>query len=226
MKKPAVDYRAFRFSRINEPRFSHIWLLASWLVYFAFYFLTENLIPPEKCHVIHGPLDDLIPFNEGFAIFYCFWYLFLVGTLCYFFFYDVESFKKLQLYIIITQVVAMLAYIFYPSIQLLRPAVMPRDNFLCRVMAFIYAFDTPTGVCPSLHAAYSFGIGSAWLKYKGASRLWKALAVFFVVMICLATVFVKQHSTMDVLMAIPVGVLAEILVYRLPARRTRNEKRA
>lgn len=213
LPRPAVDYRGFRLSRLNEPRFAHIRLLGGWIVYFLLYFLTENLIPPERCHVIHSALDDLIPFNEYFAIFYCFWYALLVGSLLYFFLYDVDSFKRLQIFIIVTQLVAMLAYILYPSVQLLRPAVMPRDNFLCRVMAFIYAFDTPTGVCPSLHVAYSLGIASVWCRYKGAPRAWKAFVIVCVVLISISTAFVKQHSVVDIAAALPVGLLAEYWVY-------------
>lgn len=47
------------------------------------YFLTENLILPEHCHVIHGFLDDVIPFHEVFVIFYVSWYLFVAGSLIY-----------------------------------------------------------------------------------------------------------------------------------------------
>ena len=46
MKKPVVDYREFRFSRLNTPQFSHMKLaIFGWLFYFTFYFLTETLIP-------------------------------------------------------------------------------------------------------------------------------------------------------------------------------------
>lgn len=217
MKKPMVDYREFRFSRLNEPRFSHIKLLSGWIVYFVLYFLTENLIPVEKCHVIHCALDDLIPFNEYFALFYCFWYVLLFISLLYFFLYDIPSFKQLQIFIMVTQAVAMAVYIIYPSVQLLRPEVMPRDNLFCRIMAFIYDFDTPTGVCPSLHVAYSMGIASVWCKYKPASRGWKAFVVFSTIMISISITFVKQHSAIDILTAIPVGLLAEFFVYGLPS---------
>ena len=213
VRKPVVDYREFRFSRLNEPRFSHIRLLGGWIVYFIFYFLTENLIPLEACHVIHSHLDDFIPFNEFFAIFYCFWYVLLVASLLWFFLYDIDSFKRLQIFIIITQVVAMICYIIYPSVQDLRPETFPRDNFLTHVMAFIYAFDTPSGVCPSLHVAYSMGIASVWLKYKPAPKAWKVFVVFSVVMISISTAFVKQHSVIDIVAAVPVGLLAEYLVY-------------
>ena len=213
MKKPTVDYSGFRLSRLNEPRFSHIKLLAGWVGYFTLYLLTENLIPAERCHPIHCALDDWIPFNEFFVIFYVSWYLLVAISLLYFFFYDVPSFKKLQTYIIITQAVAMAVYILYPSRQDLRPEVFLRDNVLTRVMAFLYFIDTSTGVCPSLHVAYSIGILSVFWKYRGSSRLWKTVLMIWIVMICIAVCFVKQHSVLDIVAAFPVCLLAELLLY-------------
>ena len=213
MKKPVVDYRQFRLSKINEPQFAHLKLLLGWVVYFLFYFLTENFIPVESCHVIHSALDDLIPFNEFFFIPYCFWYLLIVISLGYFALYDVENFRNLQTFIIITQVVAMTVYILYPSVQNLRPTEFARDNFFTWLAGIIYTLDTPTGVCPSLHVAYSLGIGSCWLKEKSASKLWKGFVVFSVILISLSTAVVKQHSVIDIAAALPVGLLAEILVF-------------
>lgn len=213
MKKPVVDYRQFRLSKLNDPQFAHLKLLLGWVVYFLFYFLTENFIPVENCHVIHSALDDRIPFNEFFFIPYCFWYLLIVISLGYFALYDVENFRNLQTFIIITQVVAMTVYILYPSVQNLRPTEFARDNFFTWLAGIIYTFDTPTGVCPSLHVAYSLGIGSCWLKEKSASKLWKGFVVFSVILISLSTAVVKQHSVVDIAAALPVGLLAEILVF-------------
>lgn len=215
MKKPTVNYREFRFSKLNTPEFSHLKLLLGWVVYFALYFLTENLIPIEKCHVIHSPLDDIIPFCEGFLIPYVFWYLLIVFSLLYFALYNVDSFKKLQTYIMVTQAVAMIIYIVYPSCQNLRPAEFPRDNFLTDCIGFLYAFDTNTGVLPSLHCAYSIGIASVWLKEKNVSWIWKGFIVIAVILICLSTMFIKQHSALDFFAAIPVCILAEILVFKV-----------
>ena len=213
MKKPVVDYREFRLSRLNEPRFRHLRLLGGWIFYFAMYFVTENLIPASRCHVVHCALDDAIPFCEGFAILYCYWYLLLVASLLWMLLYDVRGFKRLQVYIIITQVAAMTVYVLWPSVQNLRPDHFERDNALTRLMAFIYSFDTPTGVCPSLHVAYSMGIASVWCRTKGVSPVWKAGAVLSAVMISISTAFVKQHSAVDIAAAIPVGLLAEYLVF-------------
>lgn len=213
MKKPVVDYREFRLSRLNEPRFAHLKLLGGWLVYFALYFLTENLIPASRCHVIHCALDDIIPFWEGFVPVYCYWYVWIAASLGWFMLYDIRSFKRLQIYIMITQAVAMLLYILFPSVQLLRPESFARDNALTRLMAFIYAFDTPTGVCPSLHVAYSMGIASVWCHSKGLGWRGKAFMVLSAVAVSVSTAFVKQHSAVDIFAALPVGLLAEYMVF-------------
>ena len=213
MKKKPFDYSGFTLRRLNEPRFSHIKLLGGWIFYFSMYFITENLIPPEKCHPIHCALDDLIPFHEFFLFFYVFWYLLVFGALAYTLFYDPPKFRKLQTFIIITQVIAMTCYVVYPSRQDLRPAVFERENILTALMAFIYSFDTSTGVCPSLHVGYSLGILSVALKDPELGKGWKALLGFVVLMICLAVCFVKQHSALDVLWALPMCLVAECLVY-------------
>lgn len=213
MKKPVVDYRQFRLNKLNDPQFSHLKLLGGWIVYFALYFITENLIPAEKCYPVHMWLDDVIPFCEYFLIPYVFWYLLIVFSLGYFLLYDVESFKKLQIFIMITQGVAMLCYILFPTRQDLRPAEFERENFLTHCVGILYAFDTNTGVCPSLHCAYSIGIASVWLKEKAAHWAWKAFVLVAVILICLSTMFIKQHSAVDFFAALPVCLLAEILLY-------------
>lgn len=215
MKKPVVDYRRLRFSNLNSPQFSHLKLLLGWVGYFILYFLTENLIPAENCHVIHCALDDVIPFCEWFLLPYVFWYALIVFSLGYFLLYDVDSFKKLQTYIIITQVIAMIVYIVYPNCQNLRPAEFSRDNFLTDCIGFLYSFDTNTGVCPSLHCAYSIGIASVWFKSKDTSWIWKAFVLVAVILICLSTMFIKQHSAVDFFAALPVCLIAEILVFKV-----------
>ena len=165
MKKKPVDYSGFSLRRLNEPRFSHMKLLLGWVFYFVMYFVTENLIPAERCHPIHCALDDLIPFNEFFVIFYVGWYLLVFGTLAYTLFFDVENFKRVQTYIIITQVIAMACYVLYPSRQDLRPEVFERSNILTALMAFIYSFDTSTGVCPSCMS------GIRWVFCRLPSRI-------------------------------------------------------
>ena len=93
--KPVVDYRNLRFNNITQPQYRHVLLLLSWVFYFSMYFLTERLIPAERCAAVHCFWDDLIPFCEVFIVPYVFWYFLVAGSLLYFLLYDVKSFKTL-----------------------------------------------------------------------------------------------------------------------------------
>jgi len=138
MKAPAIDYRKLRLNNINTPQYRHLLLLLGWVGYLTMYVLTENLIPVEKCVPVHCGLDDLIPFCEWFIIPYVSWYFLIVGSLLYFLLYSVDSFRNMQTYIIITQIIAMAVYVLFPNRQDLRPEVFPRDNLLPKLIGFIY----------------------------------------------------------------------------------------
>lgn len=213
MKRSMVDYRKFHLSKLKNPEFSHLLYLLGWVGYFSLYFLTENLIPAEKCFPVHSVLDDYIPFCEYFVIPYVFWYLLIVVSLLYFALYNTDSFKRLQTFIIVTQVIAMAVYIIFPNRQDLRPEEFARDNIFTNMVGFLYSFDTSTNVCPSLHVAYSIGIASVWLKERDVSKYFKAFIVICVILICLSTAFIKQHSVLDAFAAIPVCIVAEYITY-------------
>lgn len=213
MRKPVVDYKTFRLSKIREPQFKHLLFLLGWIGYFALYFLTENLIPYEKCYPVHSVLDDMIPFCEYFVIPYVGWYLLIVGSLIYFALYNPDNFKNMMKFIIVTQVVAMAIYILFPNRQDLRPEVFARDNIFTDIVGLLYRFDTSTNVCPSLHVAYSIGIASTWLKEKSASKWCKTFIVTFCFLVCISVAFVKQHSVVDIFVALPVCLLAEWIAF-------------
>ena len=220
MKRPTVDYRDFRLHKLRDPEYSHLLLLLGWVVYFCLYFLTEKLIPAERCFVVHTALDDRIPFCEYFLIPYVFWYLLIAFSLGYFLLYNVSSFRDLQTYFIIAQLTANAIYILLPTRQDLRPLFFPRENFLTDCVRLLYTIDTNTGVCPSLHVALSFGLVSVWTKEKGIRTGWKVFVVLSAALICLSTMFVKQHSVLDFFAACPVSLLAEYIVYHRKERKT------
>ena len=213
MRKPVVDYRSFRLSKINTPQFSHLKYLLGWVGYFVLYLLTENLIPRENCYVVHSVVDDLIPFCEVFVIPYVFWYALVAGSLLWFALYNVDGFKKLSTYIIITQIIAMTVYIIFPNCQNLRPDVFARDNIFTKLVGLIYTVDTSTNVCPSLHVGYSPGILSVWLREKTASKAVKIFVAVTVLLVCMSVTFIKQHSFVDVIAAIPMCLIAEYIVF-------------
>ena len=175
--------------------------------------MTENLIPYEKCYPVHSVLDDMIPFCEYFVIPYVGWYLLIVGSLIYFALYNPDNFKNMMKFIIVTQVVAMAIYILFPNRLDLRPEVFVRDNIFTDIVRLLYTFDTSTNVCPSLHVAYSIGIASTWLKEKSASKWCKTFITIFCFLVCISVAFVKQHSVVDIFVALPVCLLAECIAF-------------
>ena len=215
MKTPAIDYRKVRLNNLNTPEFAHLKLLLGWVGYITLYFLTENLIPADRCRTVHCWLDDVVPFCEWFIIPYVGWYALVFLSLGYFFFYDTEDFSDLSKYIIVTQVVAMACYIIFPTRQDLRPEEFANENVLTAICAFLYSFDTNTGVCPSLHVVGSVAV---WLTSCRVSRFqtsgWKFAFGVAAILICLSTMFLKQHSVLDVLAAIPICFVAYTFSFR------------
>ncbi len=220
MKKriPQVDYRKFRLHKLGDPEFSHLKLLLGWVVYFILFFLTEQLIPAEKCHPVHCAMDDWIPFCEFFVVPYVLWYGYIVLTLLHMLLYNIELFRRLSKYIIITQMTAIVIYIFLPSRQDLRPLDFPRENACTQLISLLYAVDTNTGVCPSMHVAISIALASAWIKENGTGTAWRVCLVAFAVLVCLSTVFIKQHSVLDALAALPICLFAEWFCYHRKAK--------
>jgi len=119
-----------------------------------------------------------------------------------------------MIFIIITQVTAMLIYIFFPNCQDMRPEEFTRDNIFTQSVGFLYSVDTNTNVFPSLHVAYSLAIASVWCKEKDASLLWKIFVVVAVILICLSTAFIKQHSVLDGFASLFMCLVIEIFLYR------------
>ncbi len=213
MRTPVVDYRKLRLSNITSPQYKHLLLLLGWVWYLAMYFITENLILQEKCHVVHSIVDDMIPFNESFVIFYVSWYVFLAGTLLYFLLYDIKSFVRAQKLIVGMQIVAMATYVFWPSVQYLRPEYFERNNIFTFILGIIYMADTPTGVCPSLHVGYTLAALSAWICRKETALLKKILITIWSFLICISVCFVKQHSFTDVWAAAVMYLFLELFFY-------------
>ena len=57
------------------------------------------------------------------------------------------------------------------------------------------------------------GIVSTWFKFKGSTPAWKVIMSVWFILISLSTLFIKQHSAIDVMAALPLGLFAEFLIY-------------
>lgn len=214
-----VDYRKLRPNNLTSPEFKHLLLLLFWPIFGMLFYAAENLIPRDYYDPIWCPLDDAIPFCEWFMIPYMFWFVFLVGMHVYLLFFDIRAFRRFMYYIILTYGVTIVVYLIYPNCQELRPTVFPRDNFLTRFIAGFYDFDTNTNVCPSLHAVGSMAVAfAAWDTPRFQKIGWKIAFTVTALLIAFSTVFVKQHSILDVFWALLLCAVVYVVVYIVPDR--------
>lgn len=213
-RKPEVDYRRFRLNRLDTPEFCHLKWLFFWPVEGLLFGYLERFRQVESYYAMHCPLDDLIPFHEIALIPYLFWFVILVGMQVYLAFYDTKAFCRMLKYITITYSAALVAYFLFPTCQELRPETFARNNVLTRFIAWFYQFDTNTNVCPSIHvmgavATMLGGWDCKTLQKPG----WKIAFFVSMALISLSTLFMKQHSVVDVAAALVVCVIACPICY-------------
>ncbi len=197
MNRPAPDYGQLKLSNLNSPQFRHVMLLLYWPVY-GLVFLYFERIRTCTYHPIESILDSFIPFIPQFIIPYFFWFVYLIGGLIYFFFKDVDAFKRCMWFIIITYSVTSLIYFIYPTCQNLRPA-LEETGIFHTVVGGLYVFDTNTNVCPSIHVLGSMAICFSFFKSDTVKdKVFLFLNLISCLLISFSTVFLKQHSIIDV----------------------------
>ena len=217
MKLPLIDYRQFRLSRLNTPQFRHLKLLLFWPIFSLVFCYLENYRPTVYYAPMRCALDHWIPFCKWFVIPYAFWFLFVGGMLLYTLFYNIPAFRRMMKFIILTYSFALLTYWLFPNCQHLRP-VLSGNDVLTRLVSMLYRSDTNTNVCPSIHVIGSFAVYFAARDSRMLSKPPIRLTVFILtVLISISTVFLKQHSVLDVLAGLLVCAAAYPMIYPLPA---------
>ncbi len=217
-----TDYRRLRPNNLTSPEFRHLLLLLHWPVFGAIFYAAERLVP-RTFHPVWCPLDDLIPFCELFMVPYLFWFVFLIGMHVYLGLTDIPAFRQFMQFIIFGYGITLAVYLIYPTCQELRPSQFPRDNLLTRMVADFYEFDTNTNVCPSLHCVGSMAVVFASWHTEGLrGGLWRPVITLTGLLISFSTVFVKQHSIIDVFCALALCAAGYALVYvYVPQRQAR-----
>ena len=220
-----VDYRKLRLHNLTSPEFSHLLLLLFWPI-FGIVFASLECFRTTGYHVVYSTLDDMIPFCEFFVIPYFFWFVYLVGMYVYSIFFDVETFRNYTYFVIITYTVTILIYLIYPTSQELRPVVFERDNLFTDIMKNFYDFDTNTNVCPSIHVIGAVAVScAAWNSKLFSTTGWRIAFSIATLLITLSTVFLKQHSVVDIPPALLICAVAYPLVYNKKFRAFLRKKR-
>ncbi|MBP3359672.1 MAG: phosphatidic acid phosphatase [Clostridia bacterium] len=212
--KKAANYKDFKFCKLNTDEFRHLKLLLYWPLFGLMFLFAERIYKAPEYYSVYCFLDDAVPFCEFFLIPYLFWFVYLVGALFYTLLTDTSAFRKMMWFIIITYTISIIIYLLFPTCQQLRPESFMRDNVFTRFLMYFYKFDTNTNVCPSIHV---IGSASAMLALLGTDKFStlsrKTAVIITALLICASTVFLKQHSVIDIIAAVPVCIIGYILCY-------------
>lgn len=179
----------------------------------------EVILVPQ--YFIHTALDDRIPFVKELVVPYLLWFPYIAYGLLYTGIHSKTDFYKLFVFLAGGMSVAYIAYMLFPNAQDLRPVIAQNDPFSAMVK-FIYATDTPTNVCPSVHVINSIAVNAALQHSEdfASKKNRKLTSHVLTILICLSTVFIKQHSIADMGWGIAVAAPFYILLYVVPDRKT------
>lgn len=198
-----------------------IWYVSYVFIYLPWFFTMEKLITFDhpNLHVMHSAIDDLIPFCEYFIIPYCIWF-FYIATSCVFMFFkgtDAE-YKRFAWSLIIGMSLCMVICMIYPNCVTMRPASLEHNNALTRMISLLWSTDTSTNVFPSIHVYNSIAIHIALSKCEALNnhRVARAASLITCILICMSTVFLKQHSVIDVVGACALMAVMYYFLY-IPA---------
>ncbi|BCJ96708.1 hypothetical protein acsn021_42770 [Anaerocolumna cellulosilytica] len=210
-------------------KYKHGWILSYFFIYLAWFFALEKSVTTDY-HPVYIWLDDYIPFNEWFVIPYYLWFFYIFATIAFFFFTSKEEFYKVTGFLFIGMTICLIIYTVWPNGQNLRPelSTLGRDNIFIRILKNLYATDTSTNVCPSIHVFNSIGAHIAIHKSPSLKKYKWLQAGSFVLMIsiCLSTMFLKQHSAVDAIAAIVLSAVMYFLIYVLAGNKAKASNKS
>ncbi len=191
------------------------------LLYLPFYMLWFTHLEKTVTsgyYVIETGLDNLIPFCEYFIIPYLLWFVYILAVGIYFFLTNRCDFLRFCIFLFAGMSISLLVCTIWPNGLQLRPELgnVSNANIFLRTVARIYAIDTPTNVCPSIHVLNSVGaVVAIWhsqsLKDK---KFIKYSSLVLTVLIVLSTMFLKQHSVVDVSAGLLLSYGMYLLAYK------------
>lgn len=205
----------------------HMWVALYALIYLPWFFWLESRAN-EPYHIIYTPIDDKIPFIEYFIVPYFLWFVYIAAVFLYLFFKSKREFYKYTIFLFTGMTLFLIISTIWPNGHLLRPTEFERDNIFIHLVRFLYQADTSTNIFPSIHVFNSVGAHMAVLNNQELrENPWIRHGSFILmVSIILSTVFLRQHSILDSIAGILLGLVMDQLVYHVDYEALRMRSRA
>ncbi len=196
-------------------KYRHSFVLLYALIYMPWFIWLESRAN-QPYHVIYTRLDDRIPFVEYFIIPYLLWFVYVAAVFIYLFFQNKKGFYRYCAFLFSGMTLFLLISTIYPNGHLLRPTTFERHNIFTLAVWILYQVDTATNIFPSIHVFNSIAAHRAVANDEklGKNSFIRWSSFVLMASIILSTMFLKQHSCLDVISAILLGILMDQLVYR------------
>lgn len=218
-----------KFTAFFKKKYAHAVMLIYFFIYLP-WFGWLNVFTPQRAAAteMYMKLDDLIPFCELFVIPYFLWFAYIAVGYVFLFFNNRSDFLRMCSFLYIGMTVCLIIYTLFPNGQNLRVDydTLGRSNFLIDAIKMLQAGDTPFNVFPSIHCLNSIGMNIAIAKNEWCKKhQWTIItATILTTLICLSTVFVKQHSIIDVFGALVLSVPLYLISYKVPWKKLLKSK--
>ncbi|MBP1759448.1 MAG: phosphatidic acid phosphatase [Firmicutes bacterium] len=200
------------FRKIKDDK--ALWQVYIYMVLIIIFLVVDNInLAGDK---IQSKIDDMIPFVPIFIIPYFAWFIFIVATGIILYKKSKLDLRKTYLSVNLCMLIGLVVFFLFPNYQTLRPEVYADDVF-SQWVRLIQIGDSPSNVCPSLHVAISISLYTG-LTHSACFEKRKDIHFFTLILtnlIILSTVFIKQHSVIDVAFGILLGVVVHIFVYKI-----------
>lgn len=167
---------------------------------------------------IYCKLDDIIPFCKYFVIAYISWFVFYAGSMIYFAVKTKKEFINTCKQMIVGLIISWIIFIFYQNQITFRPEdILQVNDIFTWLISIIYKSGNTVCACPSLHCYISGVLCCSWVRYTKLKRptITKILIILLTILIWLSTVFIKQHSIIDVFGALIILIISYIVTYKI-----------
>lgn len=188
------------------PKYSYIPLLFTVVLHFSVYNGTKLINGFRTPADVSLPIDAAIPLVPEWTFIYAFTFLFwgagLIMTarqekpLCY----------RLLGCVVTAELICMVFFLLLPS-YVIRPE-LEVDGLSSWMLSVIYSMDEPTNCFPSMHCLLTYMVFRQSLHCDSVRPWMKVFAGLVTVLVCLSTVFVKQHVVLDVIGGLACGEIA------------------
>lgn len=198
-------------------------IMAVYAVFYlaAFFYLERRTV---AVHEINFAVDAYIPFCEVFIVPYLLWFPYVALTVVLLCIRDKEESEKLVAFLMAGMTIFIIVSAVFPNGHNLRPKTFGHENIFIDLIRNLYAADTPTNILPSIHVYNSVAIMVAVWRSKcfAGHRVVKTAMLALGVSIIFSTVLIKQHSMLDVLLALLLSAVMYSVCYKRTAVREKR----